>query len=94
MINKNRNKIWYKLREASRVTIEHIFKNYEYFRKALLLYTIESSEGKEYNEKYNELHSKSNYNQICNLLNKNIFPFRTGKYLKESPHMFDTKNNK
>ena len=37
---------------------------------------------------------QKNDNQLYNLLKKTIFLFQTYKVMRESPHMFDIKNNK
>ena len=51
MIKKNRNKSLEKLREASKVPLEHMFNNHDNFREELLFKTRTSVEVKEHNEK-------------------------------------------
>ena len=55
--------------------------------------TRASAEGKEYNKKHNAFYCKENFNQVYNILKNTIFPFQTDEVMRESLHMFDTKNN-
>ena len=53
--------------------------------------TRASEEVKTYNDKYEKFFCKQNDNKMYNLLKKNLIPFQTEKFQKESLRMFDTQ---
>ena len=80
MINNNRNKSLDKLREASKVPLEHMFKNHEHCSTASCFKIRASVEVKEQNDKDNELYCKKNDTQMYNILKRLFFHFKQTKF--------------
>ena len=68
-----------------------MFNNHDNCSAEWCFKTRASEEGNTYNDKDDKFRCKQNDNQLYNLLKKDLFPFQTDKFLKESLHMFGTQ---